>query len=104
NSRAMRAAGLDSTVVFLYVKRPVYADEPNVLALLERKPRGIADACKILFRLFRYLRRNRDASIISYTHYANVISGVVGRLVGVRRIVSSHRNPVNTYPRWCRKL
>lgn len=104
NAKAMRAAGVDSHTVFLYVKRPAYLGEPGVVALLDHKPRGVADLLRILVRLFRHFRRNRDAAVIAYTHYANVICGIVGRLAGVRRVVASHRNPANTYPGWCRKV
>jgi len=104
NSREMRARGFDSTVVFLYTKRPVYVNEPNVISLLEHKPSSAIDVFRILSRLMRIFRNDRTAIVMAYTHYANVIAAIAGRLSGISTIVPSHRNPVETYPAGCRAL
>lgn len=96
--RKFKALGDDSLAIFLYTKRDVYAGEDGVISLLNHPPRSIFDLFAILYRLFRVIRKNKGASVLCYTHYANVIGGFVGRLAGAKRVVVSHRNPVETYP------
>jgi glycosyltransferase involved in cell wall biosynthesis len=102
NANRMREKGIDSSVIFLYLKRSVYSGNSGVQCLLDRPPSGVIDFFIILIRLFHCLRQERPDSVISYTHYANIITGVVARLATVPRIVVSHRNPVHTYPKVCK--
>lgn len=94
--------GFDSTAVFLYKKRDVYSNVQNVVCMLDHQPTGIFDYIKIFSRLFRFIFKRKDVKIICFTHYANIIGGIIGRLAGASKIVISHRNPVETYPRAAR--
>jgi glycosyltransferase involved in cell wall biosynthesis len=102
NAEFMRERGIDSSVIFLYRKRGVYDNYDHVHVLLERPPKSGFDYIAILFMLFNLLRREKPKSIISYTHYANVMAGLVGRCALVPKVVASHRNPSYTYPKLCR--
>ncbi|KOO58271.1 hypothetical protein WH43_10950 [Rheinheimera sp. KL1] len=94
--------GFDSKAVFLYKKRDVYSNIPNVVCMLDHQPKGIFDYIKIFFRLFQFISKNKGAKLVCFTHYANIIGGVIGRLAGASKIVISHRNPVESYPRAAR--
>lgn len=96
--------GFDSTAVFLYKKRDVYSNIPNVVCMLDHQPSGIFDYMKILFRLFRFISKNKGAKLVCFTHYANIIGALIGRLAGASRVIISHRNPVESYPGVARSL
>lgn len=102
NAEYMREKGISSSVLFLYRKRGVYDDHDCVSWLLENPPQKIWDYLKIMRRLYAFLRREKPDAIISYTHYANVMSGFFGRVSLVPRVISSHRNPTYSYPKACR--
>lgn len=44
------------------------------------------------WRLFWLLRRRRPAAIITYLFYADMLGRLIGRLAGVRTIITSHRS------------
>lgn len=100
----MLACGVESSVVFLYRKRDVYQGVQNCQSLWPASPTNPWQFLLILWRLFRLLRKQRDASLMCYTHYANVVGALVGRLAAVRRIVVSHRSLLDCYPNIVIKL
>lgn len=100
----MLAAGIESSVVFLYRKRDAYPGVQHCQSLWPQNPANPWQFLLILWRLFRLLCKQRDASLMCYTHYANVIGALIGRLAGVRRIVVSHRSLLDCYPNIVIKL
>jgi len=102
NAKKFIDKGLNSEVWFLYKKRGVYEDLDFTKSILNREPNNIFDYFYIIFKLAIMLLRMKNVKLICYTHYANIIGGIVGRLCFVKRVVVSHRNPVDTYPKMCK--
>jgi glycosyltransferase involved in cell wall biosynthesis len=50
-----------------------------------------------IFSLAKYIIKNDINIIISFLPLANILNGLLGRLLGVNKIIVSHRNPVWTY-------
>jgi glycosyltransferase involved in cell wall biosynthesis len=103
---ALRQQGYDAEVWFLYLKRPTYVDVPGVRVLLDRKP-SIFDYVKIGIKLQKMLRQHRPDTLITHTHYANIMGQVIARFCAVPRRVAVQHNPVETYPQiamWLDKL
>lgn len=46
----------------------------------------------VAWRLFRLLRRRHPAVLITYLFYADIIGRIIGRLSGVKTIITSHRS------------
>lgn len=85
-------------VIYLYsFKNGNYISHPNSLCLVEENVSKLKRYPLIIFRLFKYLKKNRDASILSFLPLSNFLSAVIGRIVGIRNITISHRNPVSSY-------
>ena len=103
NSRYFSSKGIDSSVVFLYTKRDIYVGE-DIISLAAAAPKNIVQLFSILAKLYRLIRSTKNAKVICYTHYANVIGAFVSFVAGSRNIVVSHRNPVETYPKLCRVI
>lgn len=94
----LRLRGHEAETWFLYLKRPVAADQPGTRVLFPHRPTG-ADYLRIAARLGATIRAFRPDALLTHTHYANVMGGVVGRRHGVRRRVAVQHNPVGSYPR-----
>jgi glycosyltransferase involved in cell wall biosynthesis len=90
--------GYESTLWFLYTKRPAYARQAQVHSLMDQPPSPI-DYFKILFRLARLIHREKPDAVITHTHYANVMGHAVSCLLRVRNRIAVQHNPIHTYPR-----
>lgn len=99
NSQALRQAGIPSQVWFLYRKTDAYDNTDGVNFILPYAPRGFGDVLKILWGLFKKIRESRPDAIISFTHYANIITHLISFFLGVNARIASHRNPLSSYPR-----
>jgi glycosyltransferase involved in cell wall biosynthesis len=93
--------GYDSSLWFLYTKRPAYAHESRVHSLLGHSPSPF-DYFKILIRLARLIHKERPDVLITHTHYANVMGQVVSTVLRVRNRIAVQHNPTHTYPRFVR--
>jgi glycosyltransferase involved in cell wall biosynthesis len=89
-SRQLADRGHHSELLFLYVKRPAYAQTNGVSALLDRNP-SLIDCFRIAVLLAIRLCTNRPDVIITHTHYSNILGQTIACLCGVRcRIAVNH--------------
>lgn len=51
----------------------------------------------LIYRLFKFLYKNRNAKFLCFLPLANFLGPVIGKIVGVDKIVTSHRNPTWSY-------
>ena len=93
--------GYDSTIWFLYTKRPAYADVPGIYSLLDHSPSAL-DYFKILFRLARMIHREKPDVLITHTYYSNVLGHLLSSVLGVRDRIAVQHNPAHSYPRVAR--
>jgi len=93
--------GYDSSLWFLYTKRPAYARLPRVYSLLDHPP-SLVDYFRVFIRLVRLIFTERPDVLITHTHYANVLGHVLSTLLCVRNRIAVQHNPTHTYPRAAR--
>lgn len=98
-AQELEKRGYESEVIFLYKKRDVHCNGLSVTTLMSHKPNSILEYLMIIRRLYLYLRKNRAAAIITYTHYSNILGAICGKLAGVKKTIISQRAPVHSYPR-----
>jgi len=89
--------GYNSSLWFLYTKRPAYARESNVYSLMDHSPSPL-DYFKILIRLARLIAAEKPDVLITHTHYANVMGHAVSSVLRVRNRIAVQHNPTHTYP------
>jgi glycosyltransferase involved in cell wall biosynthesis len=97
----LRLRGYDSSLWFLYTKRPAYARVPHVHSLLGQSP-SLLDYFRIVIRLVRLISAEKPDVLITHTHYANVMGHVLSTLLRVRTRIAVQHNPTHTYPRMVR--
>ena len=93
--------GHDSTLWFLYTKRPAYAGISGVASLMNHSPSPLS-YFKILMRFARLIRKEKPDVLITHTHYANVLGHVLSSVLRVRHRIAVQHNPTHTYPRAAR--
>jgi glycosyltransferase involved in cell wall biosynthesis len=93
--------GYDSTIWFLYMKRPAYANVTGIDSLLNHPPSS-REYFTILIRLARMIRKEKPDVLISHTYYANVLGHILSTILGVRRRIAVQHNPTRSYPRMAR--
>lgn len=93
--------GYDSTLWFLYTKRPAYAGMSGVDSLMDHPPSPL-DYFKVLIRFARLIQMENPDVLITHTHYANVLGHVLSAVLGVRHRIAVQHNPTHTYPRAAR--
>jgi glycosyltransferase involved in cell wall biosynthesis len=101
--RELISRGIDAELWFLYVKTPVWASEPGVHSLWQRRP-AWNDMVGMLWALFRQIRRVSPDAVIAHTHYAHAIALPVARICGVRNRLAVHHNAISTYPWLAQRL
>ncbi|CAM0124922.1 Glycosyltransferase family 1 protein [Stenotrophomonas geniculata] len=95
---ALRSKGLDCRVIFLYRKRGAYDDLDFCKSLLPAKPRGPADLCKAVFRLFKEIRAHRPTAVVGMAHYSSPLASIAAALAGVPNRVATQTNPPGSVP------
>lgn len=100
----LRQRGQIAETWFLYLKRPTYLNQEGVRVLFERPPSKPADYAHIFNLLIRELSSFKPTSVITYTHYANILGQIAALILGVPTRVASQRNPSDCYPRAARYL
>jgi len=91
----------DSTIWFLYTKRPAYAGVSGIHSLMDHPPSPL-DYLKIIIRLARMIHREKPDVLITHTYYSNVLGHILSTALGVRSRVAVQHNPVHSYPRAAR--
>jgi len=95
------ARGYDSSICFLYEKRPAYNGLEGIHSLIDHPP-ALLDYLKIVVRLTRSIVREKPDVLITHTYYANVIGHVLSTVLGVRYRIAVQHNPTQSYPRLAR--
>lgn len=93
--------GNDSTIWFLYKKRPAYAGIAGIDSLMDHPPSAL-DYIKILFRLARLILKEKPDVLITHTYYSNVLGNIIATALGVQHRIAVQHNPVQSYPRAAR--
>jgi glycosyltransferase involved in cell wall biosynthesis len=101
--RELITRGIDAELWFLYIKTAVWASEPGVRSIWQRRP-AVHEMVSMLWALCRQMRRARPDAVIAHTHYASSIALPLARACGVPRRLAVHHNAIGTYPRLARRL
>lgn len=91
--------GLDVEVWFLYRKSAAFESLPFVRVVLDRPIKSPLDYFKVYKRLSAMLKENKPQTVITFTHYANVMGLKAAKAAGVPNRIASQHNPCLTYPR-----
>lgn len=103
-AEGLRSLGYDAQTWFLYKKQHTEYPDTKVDVIAPERPNSLRKYVGLLADLLRRLRQHRPQAVISFTHYANVISQPVALLSGVPLRIASQRNPATNYPRLARLL
>ena len=88
----MRKRNIDAENWFLYKKREIFTDTPNLHIILNRNLNSGIDYIGIIFKLYKEIKRNKPDVLITFTHYSNIIGQTIAWLCNVKTRISSHRN------------
>jgi glycosyltransferase involved in cell wall biosynthesis len=97
----LRRRGHETELWFLYLKRPAYSGKSGVRVLSNRRP-SLLGYFLLAIKLFGWIRTYKPDVLITHTHYANVLSQLLGAVAGVRQRVSVQHNILATYPTFAR--
>jgi glycosyltransferase involved in cell wall biosynthesis len=89
--------GHDSSLWFLYQKRPAYVHLSGVHCLIDH-PFSLSDCFRLLPRLAQLIHREKPDLLITHTHYANVLVHILSCILRVRHRVAVQHNPLRSYP------
>jgi glycosyltransferase involved in cell wall biosynthesis len=78
---------------FLYKKRDNFRDIKTIRICQDRPIKSFFDYIPISIKYYRMLRKERPDVVITFTHYANVLGGLIAFIAGVKIRIASHRNP-----------
>lgn len=92
----LREAGHDPNVLFLYAKDRIDRPEHDYNVLVPTTRPGATGYLGIAWSLFRRLRRERPAQVLTFLPLAHVFGQTAALLAGTRRRIVSHRTPLNT--------
>jgi glycosyltransferase involved in cell wall biosynthesis len=91
--------GYESETWFFYIKKPTYINHPLIFSFFNHKPKGIIENIKLLFKILKKLKKEKPDVVILYTHYANVVGGILSKIAGVKVIIATHRSKIELYPK-----
>jgi len=89
--------GYDSSIWFLYKKRPAYTGIAGIGSLIDHPPSRF-DYLKIVIRLARMIFKEKPDVLIAHTYYANVLGHLLSTALGVRYRIAVQHNPTYSYP------
>lgn len=95
------ARGNDSSIWFLYKKRPAYAGIAGIHSLIDHPP-SFLQYFQVLFHLARMIFKEKPDVVITHTYYANVLGSVFSALLGVQFRIAVQHNPTYSYPKLAR--
>lgn len=91
--------GYNSKTWFLYKKKDTYSSHDLAFCFFDRKPIGVFENIKLLYAVYKKLKKEKADVVILYTHFANVIGGFLAKLSGVNNIIATHRSKIELYPK-----
>jgi len=83
--------------VFLYIKRPAFVGIDGVSSLFNR-PIRIWEVPLLFFRIWKKVRDSKPDIVMPYTHWSNVIVGIVSFCAGYN-VIANQTNPPNKEPK-----
>ena len=100
-ARGLRDRGHDPRVVFLYQVSPIAEPDHPYEVLLTRHQPGTAGYLSIVGAVFRLVREERPAVVLTFMPFASVLGQAAAALSRAELRVISHRVPVGTIrPVW----
>ena len=96
--------GMSARQIFFFRRTEGFDGDPNVHFCASRRPRSALGVAKLLYDLYRELRREAPDVVFTFQHYGNLIGALAARLAGVRLIVASQVSAKEVIPPLARRL
>ena len=90
--------GWDISQVFLFRRTEAFDGDANVVYCARQRPGSPFGVVRLLYCLFRELRRNRPDAVVTFQHYGNVIAAPIARLAGIRLVVANQMTAAPSIP------
>jgi len=94
--RELLNRGVDSSVYFLYEKRPTYVGEPGVASLAGEKPRSVTQRARLLVRATGVLVRSRPDVLITHMTPPTLLLQPVASILRIRHRIAVHHTPAES--------
>jgi glycosyltransferase involved in cell wall biosynthesis len=88
----LRDLGIEAENWFLYKKRDVFLDTPNLKLILPRNIESPLDYPRAILSYYRELKKFKPDAVISFMHYSNILGQTASMIGNVKIRVASHRN------------
>lgn len=85
--------------IFFYRRTDSFDDESNVFFCARERPASPIGGLKLLFELYREIRRTDPAVVVTLQHYGNIVAAPVARVSGVRTIIANQLSAPQVIPR-----
>ena len=88
-AHGVRAKGWRARQIFLFRRTDSFDLEEDVFFCAAERPASPVGVARMLWRLYRELRREPTNAVVAFQHFGNIIAAPVARLAGVKMIVAN---------------
>jgi glycosyltransferase involved in cell wall biosynthesis len=92
-AKYFRKQGNECENWFLYKKRDVFQDEPNIKIIYPGQIKSIGNLAVLFKDLYLHLKNSKPDVVITFGHNSNIIAQFIALFAGVKNRIASHRNP-----------